>query len=134
MTTRPESHAAPEIDRLLRAAAAASDEPERDGRGRVVATDAVWFCACETPDAWETWVVHSVGADGLGWLRFADAREFDDVLVADRLVGLHPDPQALLRWLGGDEPDPWQHMHPEVWASGVVAELHRRVRLARPTP
>lgn len=125
---RPEDPAATAIEEVLRTAAAGSAAVERDARGRVVTGDAAWFCACETRGEWETWVVHAVGDEGIAWLRFADAREADDVLVADRLVAHHPAPGTLLRWLRGPDPDLWRCPDDDPRTAGVVAELHRRVR------
>lgn len=93
-------------------------------------THAVSLCACETFDEWVTWVVHSVGEDGIGWLRIPPGAQVPDVVEAKHLASHHPAPEGVLAWLRGDDPDPWRAQdEPEGLA--VFEELHRRIRLAR---
>jgi len=95
-----------------------------------VTTHAVWFCACETFDAWETWVVHAVDEDGIGWFRLPDGA-LADVLDAEHLAVLHPAPEGVLAWLRGDDADPWHPQDDDPEAAAVLHEIHRRIRRAR---
>ena len=90
---------------------------------------AVWLCACETPYEAPTWLIHSVGDDGIGWMRLTTS-DASDAVEADHLTGRHPDPVDVLRWLRGDQPYPWpgtgggdfpEHRY-------IYDELMRRVR------
>lgn len=128
---RGESASVAPIEELLRAVSSDADAGSTRRDGRVVTTHAVWFCACETFDEWEMWVVHATGEDGIGWLRVPDDASVADVVEAEHLAGHHPAPEGLLKWLGGDDPDPWRSQSGDPEGAAVLEEIHRRIRRAR---
>ncbi|MGF9754491.1 hypothetical protein AAII07_04765 [Microvirga sp. 0TCS3.31] len=127
---RAENPCVAPIEKVLRNAASVAAVAPTLRDGVVVTTHAVSLCACETFDEWETWVVHAVGEDGIGWLRVPPGAQVLDVVDAEDLASHHPAPEGVLAWLVGDDPDPWRAQDdPKGFA--VFAEIHRRIRLAR---
>src|SRR6478609_4890994 len=84
------------VEETLEAAASRSVEeaPRRDGR--LVATHAVWLCACETMDESPIWLIYALGEDGIGWQRFPVGMDVSDVVEAEHLTGGHPSPESVL--------------------------------------
>lgn len=118
------------IEALLREiAAGTTDRPVRRG-DLILTTHAVVLCACETFDDSDTWVVHAVGDDGVGWVRLPEGSQVEDEVVAEHVACHHPAPEGVLDWLLGDDPDPWRSQSDPA-GQAVFAEIHRRIRDAR---
>lgn len=116
------------VEDLLDAAASRTTGATERRAGRVVASHALWLCACETFDDAPTWLIYAVGADGVGWQRIPEQVDIEDVVDAEHLTGCHPDPEGVLVWLRGERPRPWRRGlgdFPE--DSHVYDELQRRI-------
>ena len=96
MAAAPEDPAVGPVEEMLAVAAGRSGAPMLTSDGRVVATYAAWLCACESMQEAPVWVVHSVGADGIGWQRWDTAVDVSALVAAEHLSGGHPSPEGVL--------------------------------------
>src|SRR4051812_7935330 len=103
----PEDPSVGPVEQILEAAASRSMEEPRRRDGRIVASHAIWLCACETMDDSPVWLIYAVGDDGIGWQRIPDDTEEVDVVEAEHLTGCHTAPGDALEWLRGERPYPW---------------------------
>lgn len=115
------------VEAILQKATSRTSEEAPRRNGRVVATHAIWLCACETMADSPVWLIYTVGEDAIGWQRLDDRQEAADVVDAKHLTGAHPDPEAVLDWLRGDTSVPYFHQG-FLGDSATFSEIRRRVR------
>jgi hypothetical protein len=117
------------VEAILRESAARTIDVPPRRNGRLVVEHAVWLCACETMDGFASWLIYSVGADGVGWQRLDHRQDVADVVDATHRAGGHPSPRAVLRWLRDDPPDQAPYFADDRESVHLLyAELQRRVR------
>lgn len=83
------------VEEFLEAAASSASGEVSRRNGRLVATHAVWLCACEASDESPCWLIYTVDHDGIGWQRLPDGADVADVIDAEHLTGGHTQPPRL---------------------------------------
>ncbi|KAA1425005.1 hypothetical protein FE697_003680 [Mumia zhuanghuii] len=123
---QPEDPSVALVERILDAAAAPSVGAQALRDERLVATYAIWLCACETLDDSPVWLLYAIGQDSIGWCRLGE-REISEVVDAAHVTGCHPEPAGVLKWLRGEWPYPWRGPADFPEHSFIYNELRRRI-------
>ena len=114
------------VEQMLDAASRQSVSSANAG-AKVIATHALSICACVTADDAPTWLICDTADGALMWRRVPDRVEPLDLVDARFTAGGHADPAEVLRWLRGEESNPWGSGGDGSGNSGVLEALRKRV-------